>query len=82
MSAWLAVLPVVLLGWVLNRLAARGGGPGTIAGVVVWGALAQVTWMTALDLAGIRWSPPLLFVPAVAVAVAAALAARRGPRHT
>ncbi|TAM47234.1 MAG: hypothetical protein EPN53_12085 [Acidobacteria bacterium] len=82
MSAWLAVLPVLLLGWVLNRLAARGGGPGTIAGVVVWGALAQVTWMTALDLAGIRWSPPLLFVPAVAVAVAAALAARRGPRHT
>ncbi len=79
MSAWAAVLSVLLLGWGLTRLATTGGGlPGTVTGAVVWGAAGQVAWMAALDLAGVRWSPFLLLIPAVAVAVAG-LAKRPAP---
>lgn len=82
MSAWLAVLPVLLLGWGLTRLATAGADVSdTVTGAVVWGTLGQVVWMAALDLAGVRWSLPLLLIPGAAVAVAA-LAARRAPGWT
>lgn len=79
MTAWVAVLSVLLLGWGLTRLAtADAGVPGTLTGAVVWGTLGQVAWMAALDLAGVRWSLPLLLTPG-AVAIAAGLARRRVP---
>ncbi len=82
MSAWLAVLSVLLLGWGLTRLVtADASVSGTVTGTVVWGTLGQVAWMAALDLAGVRWSPSLLLIPVVAVA-AAALAKRRVPART
>jgi hypothetical protein len=78
-SAWAAVLSVLLLGWGLNRLAtADAGVPGTLTGAVVWGTLGQVAWMAALDLAGVRWALPLLLIPG-AVAAVAGLARRRVP---
>jgi hypothetical protein len=79
MSAWLAVLPVVLFGWGLTRLAAPSAGLAeTICGSVVWGALGQTTWMATLDLTGVRWSPSFLLLAGPAVAISA-LAARRFP---
>ncbi|HQT94422.1 MAG TPA: hypothetical protein PK435_07315 [Thermoanaerobaculaceae bacterium] len=79
MSAWVAVLSVLVLGWGLIRFANAGAGvPGAVTGVVVWGTLGQVVWMAALDLAGVRWSLPLLLIPG-AIAAAAGLARRRVP---
>ncbi len=77
MTAWVAVLPVLLLGWGLTRLVtADAGVPATVTGAVVWGTLGQVAWMAGLDLAGVRWSLALLLIPAAAV-TAAGLARRR-----
>ncbi len=75
MTAWLPVALSVLGGWGISRWHRRlPGAPGAVFGAVLWGVALMGTSLAALDLAGIRWTPAALALPAVVAAAAGFLA--------
>ncbi len=71
MSAWLPVALSVMGGWGIARWHRRlSGAPGGVLGTALWGVVLMGTSLAVLDLAGIRWTPAALALPAVVAAVA------------
>ncbi len=68
MTPFLAPLLALAAGWGLDRITSGQAArlEDRFTGSLVWGIAAMGTWMAMLDLAGIRWSPVLLSVPALA----------------
>ena len=84
MTAWLPVALSVMGGWGITRWQRRlSGAPGGVLGAVLWGVVLMGASLAVLDVAGIRWTPAALALPAVAAAVAGFFAhpAVRPSRH-
>ncbi len=75
MTAWLAVVLVLIPGWaVARRRGARGA--RLLSETVLWGVIVTVVWMALADFLGVRWVGAVLVVPSV-IAVLSAVAGRR-----